>query len=1197
MRISVVIALVIVALLILQIPHGAIVNGKENFVKRNIEDTDNDGVDDAYEENTSFVDSLGEEHYILSPYEYDSWYDGLSDGEKVSLGLDKRAEKHTAEEWRELAGDVDYDGFRDDIELAMGLDPLSADSDNDGLTDYEEIMIYHTDPLNNDTDGDGALDGIEVDWLHTDPFNPDTDGDGLPDGLERQYCTIYDDRIDGLNPLLEDSDGDGLNDHIEYNLAKDYAEKNGYNLSYLIPSVMGTDDYDHDGLSDYEEWLVGTDMFSYDTDNDTLNDFEEIVHGTNPLVNDTDGDGLSDYDEIIALGWTDPTNADVDHDGLNDKMEIQYHTNASCYDTDNDGLSDYDEVMVYHTDPLTGDEDRDGLNDSEEVKYGTNASNDDTDGDGLSDKMEVDMGYNPLNPDMDGDGLNDYDEWRYGTNPNNNDTDGDGLKDWQEYENKTDPHNPDTDGDGIPDGQDSDPGTTDYWDTAHYYPEVFITYVRDAYVNSKRNYDGYPPGSKINVRLEAWGNTGNIRIEVHGPGEANITAVNHTDSNYLSADFTVTVLSFSGNISTLFIEATPENGTSVSGDIPVANPKAGMNVTPTIFPLKFPTTVYFNFTSPVADFHLSAPGGVSSRVESIENNSVRVNMTFSSRGEAKVKVYAQLVNASDVVKNVLFHAGVDDFALWEEKLNRLLGRINRYVNITVDISDIRARYYGGDKSALEDLKSIIRVEALTLTAATMISQLADDLAGAAVDIISFKVLLNIILEKIKESETYKEIVEYIINKINGLVAKIMPRLQVDEGVVDELTDEIADKAGEALDSTISEYKEKLKDKIVVWIYSPLVDAHNAMVHQYISENESRERRMKIYTMAQDGAGILSVISGVEEISSSIEEASSLVGDFLNGMPSYKAAMELVEKVSGILATAASALEKYETYTLIDKIIAAYKGEYSYYPSSKESDNVDYVLVFDTGNNGDVFTNLWDILDENYTSGAVVTEQIKMASYVLQFLHGNATLSMLNATADRYMVGVKKYQEWEMNYLNRTYRFVHLDVPSTVIAGREFNITLRTDFNTTISIGNESVDGNNAKFKMSLSEGEHDIRIKVGEKVIELNITAVNLSGMNWKIVGSVLYAVTPGGIIAINAEDYNETPQGILGENAGGNSNNGDNSGNGGGNNGENEHRTNEIGGITGTMMIIAVTVVIAVAVVIGVVAMRRKAENREEKK
>ena len=57
----------------------------------------------------------------------------------------------------------------------------SGDTDNDGLTDWEEVKRRHTDPREADTDGDGLMDGYEV-QNGTDPLNPDTDNDGLPDG-------------------------------------------------------------------------------------------------------------------------------------------------------------------------------------------------------------------------------------------------------------------------------------------------------------------------------------------------------------------------------------------------------------------------------------------------------------------------------------------------------------------------------------------------------------------------------------------------------------------------------------------------------------------------------------------------------------------------------------------------------------------------------------------------------------------------------------------------------------------------------------------------------------------------------------------------------------------------------------------------------------------------------------------------------
>ncbi|MBR0506629.1 MAG: hypothetical protein IJJ84_14615, partial [Kiritimatiellae bacterium] len=57
----------------------------------------------------------------------------------------------------------------------------SGDADNDGLTDYDELMLHGTNPIAADTDGDGLTDLSEV-TDGTDPLNPDTDNDGIPDG-------------------------------------------------------------------------------------------------------------------------------------------------------------------------------------------------------------------------------------------------------------------------------------------------------------------------------------------------------------------------------------------------------------------------------------------------------------------------------------------------------------------------------------------------------------------------------------------------------------------------------------------------------------------------------------------------------------------------------------------------------------------------------------------------------------------------------------------------------------------------------------------------------------------------------------------------------------------------------------------------------------------------------------------------------
>jgi hypothetical protein len=67
--------------------------------------------------------------------------------------------------------DQDADGLTDSVETNTGTyvsanntgtNPSNPDSDNDGLSDGQEVNTYGTNPLLTDTDGDGAPDGVEV---------------------------------------------------------------------------------------------------------------------------------------------------------------------------------------------------------------------------------------------------------------------------------------------------------------------------------------------------------------------------------------------------------------------------------------------------------------------------------------------------------------------------------------------------------------------------------------------------------------------------------------------------------------------------------------------------------------------------------------------------------------------------------------------------------------------------------------------------------------------------------------------------------------------------------------------------------------------------------------------------------------------------------------------------------------------------
>lgn len=63
---------------------------------------------------------------------------------------------------QKLPLDSDHDGLSDTDENAYGTNAFKADTDGDGLSDYEELSKYHTDPTKADTDGDGYNDNQEI---------------------------------------------------------------------------------------------------------------------------------------------------------------------------------------------------------------------------------------------------------------------------------------------------------------------------------------------------------------------------------------------------------------------------------------------------------------------------------------------------------------------------------------------------------------------------------------------------------------------------------------------------------------------------------------------------------------------------------------------------------------------------------------------------------------------------------------------------------------------------------------------------------------------------------------------------------------------------------------------------------------------------------------------------------------------------
>ncbi|PXA02932.1 hypothetical protein DDZ13_14615 [Coraliomargarita sinensis] len=298
--------------------------------------------------------------------------------------------------------DVDSDGIPNGWEKRNGLDFLNPedalqDADSDGLDNYWEYVLGYAwnDP---DSLSDGILDG-----------DRDDDRDGMPNDWEAKYS---------LNPLSEpispdwnlDEDNDGLLNYWEFLMKTDPLNPD----SDGDGKADGVLDSDSDGMPDAWELAASLDPLSgadadSDMDGDGLTNLEEFSIGTNPNAVDSDSDGINDR------------NRDFDGDGMPNGWELLHHLDPTneidaSLNPDADELNNLEEYME-GADPNLWDSDSNGIADGDL----------DLDADGMGDTWEVRHG---LDPDSEGDALDD--------------DDGDGVINRLEYRAQTDPHRRDS---------------------------------------------------------------------------------------------------------------------------------------------------------------------------------------------------------------------------------------------------------------------------------------------------------------------------------------------------------------------------------------------------------------------------------------------------------------------------------------------------------------------------------------------------------------------------------------------------------------------------------------------------------------------------------------------------------------------------------------------------------------------------------
>ncbi len=294
--------------------------------------------------------------------------------------------------------DADGDGLLDTIESGLGLDPLDRDSDDDTISDGEEVgpdpgMPRNTDglgpidALDGDSDEDGYSDAEEAGDAHLATPPVDSDGDGAPDYIDT------DSDNDGVPDLTDpcrivvgascagDVDGDGVLDVDD-------------NCPFMANPMQENVDGDAEG-----------DICDPDDDNDGRNDdVDNCPLDANPMQEDTDGDAEGDAcdDDDDDDGVLDgPDNCDLIANPMQENHDTDGDGDACDDDDDDDGVLDLPDNCDLIANPTQDNSDSDGFGDAcDNCPMVDNQDQADADMDGVGDACPSDAG--PIDAAVDG---------------------------------------------------------------------------------------------------------------------------------------------------------------------------------------------------------------------------------------------------------------------------------------------------------------------------------------------------------------------------------------------------------------------------------------------------------------------------------------------------------------------------------------------------------------------------------------------------------------------------------------------------------------------------------------------------------------------------------------------------------------------------------------------------------------------------
>ncbi len=178
-------------------------------------------------------------------------------------GLNYRS-KASATQGPNSAGDWVSDRDFTDVELAACSNAWVAAGSPGNFEDFDWTPENRTDPTIDDTDRDGLPDGYEYYfWYHAFVGDPETGK-----------------KLEGEHFNIEDI---AVGTKMKWDKVAEL-----FNPNVPSSTPINERDSDGDGLTDLEEFAMGTNPIHWDTDGDGISDYWEVMRGLNPLVVESD---------------------------------------------------------------------------------------------------------------------------------------------------------------------------------------------------------------------------------------------------------------------------------------------------------------------------------------------------------------------------------------------------------------------------------------------------------------------------------------------------------------------------------------------------------------------------------------------------------------------------------------------------------------------------------------------------------------------------------------------------------------------------------------------------------------------------------------------------------------------------------------------------------------------------------------------